>query len=140
VYYPTSELWIRQKAKMGELSNTLFSISMIAALTVRWLSKPWHTAASKQSQGGKMNVGKHDETYNSSDIDKTTSDSPAPTTDNGGIRIMVCTGERMKSLIEDKLYKAAGVKCTSLEVRHSQGLSNEFQCYSSFENDIIKHI
>jgi len=114
---------------------------MAAALTVRWLSKPWQITATKQSQGSKTNIDNHNKNNNNDgDIDKVTSDSSTPTTDNGGIRIMVCTGERMRDLIEGKLYKAAGVKCTSLEVRHSQGLSNEFQCYSSFENDMIRHI
>lgn len=65
----------------------------LAALTVRWMMKPW-------------------------------------TPSN---RLIVCTGERMQGLVE-KLYKHAGIRTTTYEVRHMKGLSNEFLCYSSFES------
>ncbi|KAH0609597.1 uncharacterized protein H6S33_013083 [Morchella sextelata] len=48
-------------------------------------------------------------------------------------RLIVCTGERMQGLVE-KLYKHAGIRTTTYEVRHMKGLSNEFLCYSSFES------
>ncbi|KAF2261001.1 hypothetical protein CC78DRAFT_381018 [Lojkania enalia] len=64
-----------------------------AALTVRWLSKPW--------------------------IDES-------------FRLIVCTGERMESLIT-KLYSKAGVRTTNYEIKHAKGLSNEFRCYANFE-------
>lgn len=51
-----------------------------------------------------------------------------------GQRIIVCTGERMETLIT-KLYKPFGVKTTSYEPVHARGLSNEFYCYASFECD-----
>lgn len=69
----------------------------VAALTVRWMSKPASQVA----------VGQ---------------------------RIIVCTGERMETLIT-KLYKSFGVKTTDYEPVHARGLSNEFYCYASFECD-----
>ncbi|EQB54232.1 hypothetical protein CGLO_05957 [Colletotrichum gloeosporioides Cg-14] len=47
-------------------------------------------------------------------------------------RVVVCTGERMESLV-NKVYKALGVKTTTFEPKHSRGLSNEFYCYANFE-------
>jgi hypothetical protein len=47
-------------------------------------------------------------------------------------RLIVCTGERMESLIT-KLYRPEGVRTTTFEPRHSKGLSNEFLCYANFE-------
>ncbi|KAK1251372.1 hypothetical protein MKX07_006851 [Trichoderma sp. CBMAI-0711] len=47
-------------------------------------------------------------------------------------RLIVCTGERMESLIL-KLYKALGVQTTAFEPKHTRGLSNEFYCYANFE-------
>ncbi|KAF2237456.1 hypothetical protein EV356DRAFT_539433 [Viridothelium virens] len=54
--------------------------------------------------------------------------------DYDGQRILVCTGERMQSVVE-KLYGKAGVRTTTFDVRHAKGLSNEFRCYANFEND-----
>ena len=50
----------------------------------------------------------------------------------GGQRLIVCTGERMETLI-NKLYKPFGVKTTDYEPVHARGLSNEFYCYANFE-------
>ncbi|KAF3264454.1 hypothetical protein TWF192_004136 [Orbilia oligospora] len=52
-------------------------------------------------------------------------------------RIIVCTGERMKDVV-NKMYSKAGVRCTEFEVRHAQGLSNEFRCYANFESERLK--
>ncbi|ORY12766.1 putative N6-adenine methyltransferase-domain-containing protein [Clohesyomyces aquaticus] len=46
--------------------------------------------------------------------------------------LIVCTGERMETLIE-KLYAKAGTRTTTFEVKHAKGLSNEFRCYANFE-------
>ena len=51
---------------------------------------------------------------------------------SGDSRLIVCTGERMESLI-NKLYKAQGIATTTFEPVHSKGLSNEFFCYANFE-------
>ncbi|KAF2459510.1 putative N6-adenine methyltransferase-domain-containing protein [Lineolata rhizophorae] len=48
-------------------------------------------------------------------------------------RIIVCTGERMESLIL-KLYSKTGVRTTTFEPQHTKGLSNEFRCYANFES------
>ena len=49
-------------------------------------------------------------------------------------RIIVCTGERMESLIS-RLYP--GIRTTTFEPQHIQGrLSNEFRCYTNYESDI----
>ncbi|KAK6537943.1 hypothetical protein TWF694_010839 [Orbilia ellipsospora] len=79
-----------------------------AALTVRWLAKP-STIGDKPDRPDR--IGSREE-------------HP---------RIIVCTGERMKDVV-DKMYKKAGVRCTGFEVRHAQGLSNEFRCYANFES------
>ncbi|KAH7322971.1 putative N6-adenine methyltransferase-domain-containing protein [Stachybotrys elegans] len=47
-------------------------------------------------------------------------------------RVIVCTGERMETLIL-KLYQPYGVRTTTFEPRHKGGLSNEFYSYASFE-------
>jgi hypothetical protein len=70
-------------------------LTLLAALTVRWLSKSWGNT----SQGS---------------------------------RLILCTGERMETLIT-KVYKPQGVKTTTFEPVHSKGLSNEFFCYANFE-------
>lgn len=46
-------------------------------------------------------------------------------------KLIVCTGERMESLVA-KVYKAFGLKTTSYDPVHARGLSNEFYCYSNF--------
>ena len=56
---------------------------------------------------------------------------PSPQNDN---RLIVCTGERMESLITT-LYRSRGVKTTTFEPVHSKGLSNEFFCYANFEGE-----
>ena len=50
-------------------------------------------------------------------------------------RLIVCTGERMESLITGKLYKSLGVRTTDYEVVHARGLSNEFYCYANFAGE-----
>jgi EEF1A lysine methyltransferase 1 len=57
--------------------------------------------------------------------------------DDGGVRLVVCTGERMETLVS-KLYGKAGLKTTTFEIKHAKGLSNEFRCYASFECDLWK--
>jgi methylase of polypeptide subunit release factors len=47
-------------------------------------------------------------------------------------RVVVCTGERMETLV-CKLYESLGVKTTTFEPRHARGLSNEFYSYANFE-------
>ncbi|KAI6082784.1 putative N6-adenine methyltransferase-domain-containing protein [Hypoxylon rubiginosum] len=49
-------------------------------------------------------------------------------------RLILCTGERMETLI-GKLYGPLGVRTTTYEPRHARGLSNEFYCYANFECD-----
>lgn len=58
-------------------------------------------------------------------------------TQNFPPRIIVCTGERMESLIT-KLYSKEGVKTSTFEPVHSKGLSNEFFCYANFECEAWK--
>lgn len=55
--------------------------------------------------------------------------TPSPPNDN---RLIVCTGERMESLITT-LYRPQGLATTTFQPSHSKGLSNEFFCYASFE-------
>lgn len=55
------------------------------------------------------------------------------------LRLLVCTGERMKSLIT-KLYSKVGTRTTSFEVEHAKGLSNEFRCYANFESEDWKWV
>ncbi|KAH7029342.1 putative N6-adenine methyltransferase-domain-containing protein [Microdochium trichocladiopsis] len=50
-----------------------------------------------------------------------------------GARVIVCTGERMESLVTGRLYNAFGVQTTDFEPVHARGLSNEFYCYANFE-------
>ncbi|EMR65298.1 putative n-6 adenine-specific dna methyltransferase 2 protein [Eutypa lata UCREL1] len=47
-------------------------------------------------------------------------------------RLIVCTGERMETLVK-KLYGGLGTHTTTYEPVHAKGLSNEFYCYSNFE-------
>jgi len=47
-------------------------------------------------------------------------------------KLIVCTGERMETLIR-KLYRPQGIATTDFEPVHSKGLSNEFLCYANFE-------
>ena len=51
-------------------------------------------------------------------------------------RLVVCTGERMQSLVL-KLYGGAtmGARTTTFEPAHARGLGNEFYCYANFECD-----
>lgn len=55
------------------------------------------------------------------------------------LRLLVCTGERMESLIT-KLYSKVGTRTTSFEVVHAKGLSNEFRCYANFESEDWKWV
>ncbi|GAB7361240.1 hypothetical protein MBLNU230_g1301t1 [Neophaeotheca triangularis] len=52
-------------------------------------------------------------------------------------RFVTCTGERMGSRIA-KLYSKLGVRTTTFEVKHGEGLSNEFRCYANSEGGIWK--
>lgn len=76
---------------------------MPAAMTVRWLSKTWGASKIKGS----------------------TDSLQEP-------RTIVCTGERMESLV-NKLYRPQGVATTTFEPVHAKGLSNEFRCYANFD-------
>ena len=51
--------------------------------------------------------------------------------DDQGVRLVVCTGERMEPLVH-KLYSKVGIQTTTFEPQHSNGLSNEFRCYANF--------
>ncbi|KAL9119377.1 MAG: hypothetical protein Q9187_004072 [Circinaria calcarea] len=54
-----------------------------------------------------------------------------PSSDDAKPRVIVCTGERMESLIH-KVYP--GTRTTNFEPQHAQGrLSNEFRCYANYE-------
>ncbi|KAK6953382.1 hypothetical protein Daesc_005685 [Daldinia eschscholtzii] len=52
-------------------------------------------------------------------------------------RLVVCTGERMETLVT-KLYRSLGAHTTTYEPVHARGLSNEFYCYANFECDAWK--
>lgn len=53
-----------------------------------------------------------------------------------GVRIVVCTGERMGSLIP-KVYP--NTRTTTFEPKHTQGrLSNEFRCFANYECNMWK--
>lgn len=56
-----------------------------------------------------------------------------PPTNAEGLRLISCTGERMEFII-DKLYGKIGMKMTTFEPEHSNGLSNEFRCYATFQS------
>ncbi|KAK0101530.1 hypothetical protein ONS95_006697 [Cadophora gregata] len=49
-------------------------------------------------------------------------------------RLILCTGERMETLV-NRLYRPQGIATTTFEPIHSKGLSNEFFCYTNFECD-----
>jgi hypothetical protein len=53
-------------------------------------------------------------------------------TSEEGLRVIVCTGERMQSLVL-KLFHPYGMQTTTFEPKHARGLSNEFYCYANFE-------
>ncbi|EKG16623.1 DNA methylase N-6 adenine-specific conserved site [Macrophomina phaseolina MS6] len=55
--------------------------------------------------------------------------------DPEALRLIICTGERMESMIR-KLYGKAGVRTTNFEIQHAKGLSNEFRCYANYESDV----
>ncbi|KAK6349883.1 hypothetical protein TWF696_006143 [Orbilia brochopaga] len=94
---------------------------MKAAVTVRWLAKSWTPIGD--------NPGRPDAVGSQRDL----------TLDNDRQRVIVCTGERMKGVV-DKMYRKAGVRCTDFDVRHAQGLSNEFRCYANFESERWKWV
>ena len=50
------------------------------------------------------------------------------------LRLIVCTGERMETLVH-KLYGKTGLGTTTFYPEHSKGLSNEFRCYANFDCD-----
>ncbi|EHA50074.1 hypothetical protein MGG_03526 [Pyricularia oryzae 70-15] len=52
-----------------------------------------------------------------------------------GARIVICTGERMETLLTTKLYSELGLRTTTFEPEHANKLSNEFYCYANFECD-----
>ncbi|KAL1617102.1 Protein-lysine N-methyltransferase efm5 [Neofusicoccum ribis] len=55
--------------------------------------------------------------------------------DPATLRLIICTGERMESMM-GKLYGKAGVRTTDFEIQHSNGLSNEFRCYANYESNV----
>lgn len=55
-----------------------------------------------------------------------------------GLRLVLCTGERMEDLAH-KLYARAGMRTTTFYPEHSKGLSNEFRCYANFECEDWKY-
>ena len=74
-----------------------------AALSARWLAKRW---------------SKDDSLMRAEELPKT--------------QLIICTGERMSSII-DKLYRKVGVGVTTFLPEHSKGLSNEFRCFANFD-------
>ena len=52
------------------------------------------------------------------------------TADSGGLRIIVCTGERMQDLIL-RLYP--GIRVTTFDPKHINALGNEFRCYANYQ-------
>jgi NADH dehydrogenase (ubiquinone) 1 alpha subcomplex subunit 9 len=60
------------------------------------------------------------------------SKTPGPPCHKNDDRLIVCTGERMSSLVTT-LYRSQGVLTTTFEPVHTKGLSNEFFCYANFE-------
>ncbi|KAI8953246.1 putative N6-adenine methyltransferase-domain-containing protein [Xylaria longipes] len=73
------------------------------AMTLRWLARPRTTTTIKTSS------------------------------DSIGLRVLICTGERMEVLV-NRLYRPLGVRTTTYEPSHT-GLKNEFLCYANFECD-----
>jgi hypothetical protein len=80
----------------------------LAAMTVRWLAKP---------------VGSNQNPTVPVQVENTNLPTP---------RLVVCTGERMQTLI-CRLYRAYGIQSTTFLPSHAKGLSNEFYCYANFE-------
>lgn len=62
-------------------------------------------------------------------MSKQRSSSPSPE------KLIICTGERMQSLIL-KLYGQAQVSTTTFRPVHTKGLSNEFYCYANFASTL----
>ncbi|KAL0260593.1 Protein-lysine N-methyltransferase efm5 [Diplodia seriata] len=56
----------------------------------------------------------------------------AKSVDPAAQRLIICTGERMESMIV-KLYGKTGVRTTDFEIQHAKCLSNEFRCYANYE-------
>jgi EEF1A lysine methyltransferase 1 len=56
---------------------------------------------------------------------------------DSSLRMILCTGERMESLIH-RLYAKVSIHTTDFEIKHAKGLSNEFRCYSNFESSCWK--
>lgn len=57
--------------------------------------------------------------------------SKPASTENSPVKIIVCTGERMETLIH-KVYPSC--RTTTFRPEHTKGLSNEFRCYANFES------
>lgn len=55
--------------------------------------------------------------------------------DSSTLRLIVCTGERMETLMR-KLYGKTGLQTTNFEIQHAKGLSNEFRCYANYEGSV----
>ncbi|TLD20132.1 putative N6-adenine methyltransferase-domain-containing protein [Venturia nashicola] len=88
------------------------------ALTVRWLARSWEGSGIGGVGGVREGAGGGKEE---------------------GLKMVVCTGERMEGLI-CKLYKKVGVRTTDFVVEHAKGLSNEFRCYANFECEEWKFV
>ncbi|PSR90855.1 putative N6-adenine methyltransferase-domain-containing protein [Coniella lustricola] len=88
-----------------------------AALTVRWMAKLSSSTTSSTSQSP----------FSSSTQTSTATNQPQ------NPKLILCTGERMESLVTTKLYKSLGLYTTTYEPVHARGLSNEFYCYANFE-------
>ncbi|KAL1643727.1 Protein-lysine N-methyltransferase efm5 [Diplodia intermedia] len=56
----------------------------------------------------------------------------AKSVDPSAQRLIICTGERMESMIV-KLYGKTSVRTTDFEIQHAKCLSNEFRCYANYE-------
>ncbi len=77
----------------------------IVALTIRSLARCW-IAPSKPGQGD-LSIG---------------------------LQLVLCTGEVMHAMLE-RLYRKVGLRITSFEPQHANGLSNEFKCFANFESE-----
>lgn len=60
---------------------------------------------------------------------------PESSQDDTALRLIVCTGERMETLV-NRLYGKVGLHTTTFDPKHSKGLSNEFRCYANFKCDV----
>lgn len=123
-------------------ANTL-TPTPLAAITVRWLSKPPTplpslTTSSSPAASPVPSLSSSPSTTAATTTTTTTTASDDDADYKGQQqqqrpRLVVCTGERMEGLVT-RLYRAFGLRTTDFEPAHARGLSNEFYCYANFES------